>query len=233
MKRVFDLAVSTVSLSLLAIPLALVALLIKLTSPGPVIFRQERSGQNGRPFCLYKFRTMRQAKGAHVTVGGDPRITPLGRVLRRWKIDELPQLWNVLRGDMSIVGPRPEVEKFVRHYTAEQRKILEIKPGLAGFTQLVYPHEAELLRVCPDPEDAYEKELLPKKIAVDLEYEGRRSFWSDLALFAEIILLSLGKSYRIDYAFKILPPPGTDTTCKSHDVDKEMVGLSLGTSSRN
>jgi lipopolysaccharide/colanic/teichoic acid biosynthesis glycosyltransferase len=212
LKRSFDIVVSAGCLILLALPFAVIALAIKLSSAGPVFYRQQRVGRGQQPFCLYKFRTMHvRGDGPLITVEGDPRITWVGRALRRWKLDELPQLWNVLRGDMSIVGPRPEVERLVRYYTPEQRRILEQTPGLAGLSQLVYPHEADVLQGYPNPEEVYRQHLMPKKLAVDLEYERIRTFRSDLLLVAEIMLLSLlGKSYRIDRTFYIpseTPPP--------------------------
>jgi lipopolysaccharide/colanic/teichoic acid biosynthesis glycosyltransferase len=204
MKRLFDIVISATGLALLAVPFAVIALAIKVSSAGTVFYRQKRMGRGGRPFWLYKFRSMRNTKGgAQVTVDGDPRITTVGRVLRRWKLDELPQLYNILRGDMSVVGPRPEVERFVRSYTAEQLLVLEQTPGLAGLAQLVYPHEADLLRGCDDPQEAYVRYLLPKKIAVDLQYEQKRTFWSDMRLLGELALLVLGKSYRTDRNFRI------------------------------
>jgi lipopolysaccharide/colanic/teichoic acid biosynthesis glycosyltransferase len=205
LKRSFDIVVSAVGLILLAFPFAVITLAIKLSSTGPVFYRQQRIGRGGQPFCLYKFRTMRvRGDGPLITVKGDPRITLVGRPLRRWKLDELPQLWNVLRGDMSIIGPRPEVEQLVRYYTLEQRRLLEQTPGLAGLSALVYPHEADVLQGYPNPEEVYRQHLMPKKLTVDLEYERHRTFWSDLLLLAEIILLSLlGKSYRSDRNFYI------------------------------
>jgi lipopolysaccharide/colanic/teichoic acid biosynthesis glycosyltransferase len=204
MKRLFDIVISATGLALSAVPFAVIALAIKISSPGTVFYRQKRMGRGGRPFFLYKFRSMANTeRGAQVTVDGDPRITAVGRVLRRWKLDELPQLYNILRGDMSVVGPRPEVERFVQSYTAEQRLVLEQTPGLAGLAQLVYPHEADLLRGCDDPEEAYMRYLLPKKIAVDLQYEQNRTFWSDMRLLGELALLVLGKSYRTDRNFRI------------------------------
>jgi lipopolysaccharide/colanic/teichoic acid biosynthesis glycosyltransferase len=205
LKRLFDIVVSAVSLLLLAFPFAVIALAIKLCSTGPVFYRQHRIGRGEQPFCLYKFRTMHvRVDGPLITVEGDPRITRAGRALRRWKLDELPQLWNVLRGDMSIIGPRPEVEQLVRYYTLEQRRLLDQTPGLAGLSQLVYPHEADVLQGYPNTEEVYRQHLMPKKLTVDLEYERHRTFWSDLLLLVEIILLSLlGKSYRIDRNFYI------------------------------
>jgi lipopolysaccharide/colanic/teichoic acid biosynthesis glycosyltransferase len=205
-KRVFDILIAASTLLVLAVPLILVCLAIKLFDGGSVFFRQKRIGWGARPFWLYKFRTMKASdSGPLITTEGDSRITPVGRLLRRWKIDELPQLWNILRGDMSIVGPRPEAERFVSHYTPEQRVLLEEIPGLAGMSQLVYPHEAELLRNCENAEDVYVRQLLPKKLAVDLQYKRTRTFWSDMRLLAEIVLLILGKSYRIDRHFRIAP----------------------------
>jgi lipopolysaccharide/colanic/teichoic acid biosynthesis glycosyltransferase len=207
MKRLFDILFSLVGLALLAVPFAVIAPVIKLSSRGPVFYRQQRIGRGGKPFWLYKFRTMyvEAEGGSFITVEGDRRITPVGRVLRRWKFDELPQLWNVLTGDMSVIGPRPEVERYVSHYTPEQRRLLQQTPGLAGVSQLVYPTEANILRHCFNPEEFYIRELMPKKIAVDLEYEVRRTFWSDLRLLLEMVLLVLGKSYRVDQDFCVLP----------------------------
>jgi lipopolysaccharide/colanic/teichoic acid biosynthesis glycosyltransferase len=140
------------------------------------------------------------AGGSLVTTTDDPRVTRIGRVLRRWKLDELPQLWNILRGDMGIVGPRPEAERLVRQYTVEQQRILEITPGLAGMSQLVYPHEAELLRRYADPEKFYVRELMPRKIAVDLEYQRTRTFLSDLGLVGKFLLLIVfGRSRHTDH----------------------------------
>jgi lipopolysaccharide/colanic/teichoic acid biosynthesis glycosyltransferase len=190
MKRLFDILFSLVGLSLLALPFAVIVPAIKLSSRGPVFYRQQRIGRGGKPFWLYKFRTMYVGEGGSlVTIREDPRITPVGRILRRWKLDELPQLWNVLVGDMGIIGPRPEAERLVRQYTPEEHRILDITPGLAGMSQLVYPHEADLLRGCRDPEAVYVKALMPRKIAVDLEYERTRTFLTDLCLLGKLLLL--------------------------------------------
>jgi lipopolysaccharide/colanic/teichoic acid biosynthesis glycosyltransferase len=198
-RRIIDVTLASTALTVLALPLAVCAAVVKLTSRGPVFYRQQRIGRNGRPFCLYKFRTMRDgAGGGQVTVAGDARVTGAGRIMRRLKLDELPQLFNVVAGDMAIIGPRPEVERFVRQYTSEQRQILAFTPGLASMAQLVYPHESDLLRHAVDPEQVYVAELVPKKVAVDLAYEQRRTLWTDLLLAAEIALLVAGRSYRID-----------------------------------
>ena len=146
---------------------------------------------------MYKFRTMRVSPaGPSVTAADDPRVTRVGAVLRRWKLDELPQLWNVLRGDMSLIGPRPEVEKFVRLYTPEQRAILRGRPGLAGMAQIVFRGEAESLRGAGDPDAAYVEQILPRKLAVDLEYERRRTFASDLGLMARLAIMVLCSGRR-------------------------------------
>ena len=195
-RRFFDLAVVIPCIVALVPVFLLVTLVVKLTSQGPVIFRQLRVGRYGQSFVLYKFRTMKIGEeGPLVSPRDDLRITSLGRFLRKWKIDELPQLWNVLRGDMSIVGPRPEVQKFVKTYTPEQQEILKARPGLAGVAQLLFPDETDLLKRHADPEQAYVVELLPNKLALDLQYEQNRTFITDLCLAGEILLLVLtGKS---------------------------------------
>ena len=206
MKRLFDILFSLVGLSLLALPFAVIVPVIKLSSRGPVFYRQQRIGRGGNPFWLYKFRTMYVGEGGSlVTVRGDPRITPVGGILRRWKLDELPQLWNVLVGEMSVIGPRPEVERYVSHYTPEQRRLLAQTPGLAGLSQLVYPTEADMLRHCVNPEEFYIRQLMPKRLAVDLQYQTSRTFWSDLKLLLEMVLLILGRSYRMDRDFSVVP----------------------------
>ena len=210
-RRVFDIVAAGAALALLSVPLALVAVAVKLSSPGPLLFRQERIGRGGRSFRLYKFRTMRDgASGGQVTVAGDARVTAVGALLRRLKLDEVPQLINIIAGDMSIIGPRPEVARFVRQYTDRESPILQFTPGLASRAQLVYPHEGELLSRAADPERMYVAELMPRKIAVDLAYERHRSWWSDLVLAGEILLLVAGKSFRIDHRSSLEPITGPD-----------------------
>ena len=205
-QRSCDIVVSFSAILILALPMAFVMLLIKISDRGPAIFSQQRIGREGKPFWLYKFRTMKvNHNGPSITPDGDPRITSVGRVLRHWKIDELPQLWNILLGDMTIIGPRPEVARFVRTYSPEQRRLLQFTPGLASLSQLVYSHEAEMLQGQQNPEEAYTQQLLPKKIAVDLEYEKRRTVWTDIRLLAEMaVFISFGQSYRTDRNFRIL-----------------------------
>ena len=206
-KRIFDFLAASVGLIFALVPMLAAAILTKATSKGPVLFKQARIGRQGRPFILYKFRTMAEGDGGpSITAAGDSRITSVGAVLRRWKIDELPQLFNVLVGDMGIIGPRPELEKFVRLYTPEQRRVLEQRPGLASMAQLVYPNESEMLETHPDPERAYSEQLVPRKVAADLEYERRRTLLTDLRLIGEIALLVLGRRARVDTGFRLQPP---------------------------
>jgi lipopolysaccharide/colanic/teichoic acid biosynthesis glycosyltransferase len=197
--------VSSIVLLVFLIPGLVLCLLQKVSSPGPIFFLQRRAGLNGAPFWLYKFRTMKVAQAASastVTQKGDSRITPLGHFLRRTKLDELPQFWNVLKGDMSLVGPRPEMEKFVHRYTSEQRGVLRVRPGLAFMAQLVYPHEPDLLEGHPNPEKVYVEELMPAKIHADLRYLERRTFVSDLRMMIEIALLIVGYAPRKDVSFR-------------------------------
>jgi lipopolysaccharide/colanic/teichoic acid biosynthesis glycosyltransferase len=184
---VLDAAVATLLLAALAPALALIAVLVKVTSRGPVLFVQERVGRGGVPFRLLKFRTMASdapRRGPALTVGGDPRITRIGRMLRRWKLDELPQLANVLRGDMSLVGPRPEVPCYVARYTAAQRRVLAVRPGITDPASLSYVDESQLLATFDDPERGYVDVVLPRKLSLSLAYLDHRTLRSDLALLA-------------------------------------------------
>lgn len=179
-RRVLDMTLAAVALLVLAIPMAAIALLVRCTSPGPVLFRQQRVGRGGSLFDLMKFRTMRTgASGPGVTAGSDNRITPIGAHLRHWKLDELPQFVNVLLGDMGIVGPRPEIPGYVRFYTEAERGVLEVLPGLTGPSQLLFRHEETLLMEPADPEAFYIETLLPMKLATDLYYVQRRRLSDD------------------------------------------------------
>lgn len=189
-KRLFDLTLAALGLVVLAPLLLLIGLLIRLDSPGPALFRQERVGRGGRPFTILKFRTMRtdaERTGAQVTVGGDARITRLGRVLRAAKLDELPQLVNVLRGDMSFVGPRPEVPRYVALYTPEQREVLRVRPGITDLASIEFRDENELLRGHADPERAYVEQILPRKLELNRAYLERSSVAYDLVLILRTI----------------------------------------------
>src|SRR5690606_14762041 len=192
MKRLLDIAASALGLLVLSPVLLAVAALIKATSRGPVLFLQKRVGRDFQPFHIYKFRTMvadAPARGPSLTEGeSDPRITRVGRVLRKLKLDELPQLVNVLRGEMSLVGPRPEVPKYVELFRGDYADILRIRPGITDLASLKYRDEAALLGQADDPESLYVSEILPDKIALAREYLARSSFWFDLGLIAKTVL---------------------------------------------
>jgi lipopolysaccharide/colanic/teichoic acid biosynthesis glycosyltransferase len=184
-KRIFDVIVAAGGLLLLTPLLLLVSLLIKLDSPGPVFFTQERMGRKFRSFRIYKFRTMvpdAPRLGGKITAGADPRITRIGRYLRWTKVDELPQLLNVLKGDMSVVGPRPEVRQYVELFRSDYEEILQVSPGITDLASVHYRHEAELLGGAENPEDRYVKEILPEKIKLAKEYLHRSSFFFDIVV---------------------------------------------------
>lgn len=182
-KRAMDVVASAAALVALAPVVAVLALAVKLDSPGPVLFRQERVGRGRRPFTILKFRTMRTGTtGPLVTAARDARVTRLGRILRRTKLDELPQLWNVLKGDMSLVGPRPEVERYVSLYPEAYERILKVRPGLTDFAALEYRDEELRLQASSDPEATYAAVVLPAKIALYHRYLDEMSAATDLAL---------------------------------------------------
>ena len=185
-KRLFDLVVAALGLLLLSPLLLAVALLIRLDSPGPALYRQERVGRYGKPFRIHKFRTMNASGpgGAmQITIGADPRITRAGQLLRRTKLDELPQLWDVLVGDMSLVGPRPEVPKYVAFYPEALRdKVLSVRPGITDRASIEYREESELLARAADPERTYIDVVMPAKLRYAVDYVDRRSMWTDLCL---------------------------------------------------
>jgi len=188
--RIFDILASFIGLLLLSPLFALVALALKLDSAGPVFYRAQRVGRNGVPFRLYKFRSMvvdADKRGPGITATGDARITRVGRFLRRTKIDELPQLINVLKGEMSLVGPRPEDPRYVALYTPEQRRVLAVRPGITSAASLAYRHEEELL-VGEDWETFYRTRVLPDKLAIDLAYLQQRSFATDLKLILDTLV---------------------------------------------
>jgi FlaA1/EpsC-like NDP-sugar epimerase/lipopolysaccharide/colanic/teichoic acid biosynthesis glycosyltransferase len=186
-RRTLDVSVSALALLALAPALAVIALLVRLADGGPALFRQERIGRGGRPFRMLKFRSMRvdaERHGGLLTADGDERVTPVGRVLRRSKLDELPQLWNVLRGEMALVGPRPEVARYVARYDDAQRALLERRPGITDPASLAYIDESVQLAAAADPERHYVETLLPAKLAMNLDYAARATVWSDVALLA-------------------------------------------------
>ena len=184
-KRTFDLFFSIPGIIILSPLLLIVALAVRLDSPGPVIFRSRRVGRFGKEFVLLKFRTMTKdapLKGPTITIGNDPRITRLGAFLRRSKIDELPQLLNVIKGEMGLVGPRPEVPEYVRLYTPEQSAVLNLVPGITDPASIKYAQESELLGASESPETSYVQHVMPDKILMNLEYAGRASAWTDFLL---------------------------------------------------
>ena len=188
--RAFDLIAASIGLIILAPAFILIALVVRLTSPGPALFRQERVGRGGRPFSIFKFRTMRsdaELVGGQLTVGGDPRITPVGAFLRRHKIDELPQLINVVRGEMGLVGPRPEVPRYVAHYDDRQRRVLQVRPGITDPASVAFKNESAMLEAATDPEAAYVNELMPAKLDMNLAYMERRSVWTDLVVVLQTL----------------------------------------------
>lgn len=185
-KRCFDLWFTIPGLLILSPVLLLIAVWIRLDSKGPVFFRQERVGLDGMPFFIFKFRTMcvdAPLRGSQITVGADPRVTVSGRFLRRYKLDELPQLFNVLIGEMSLVGPRPEVPRYVMEYgDAEKKIILSVLPGITDNASILYRHENEVLARAVDPERAYIEEVLPIKIRCYVQYVKERNLWMDFTI---------------------------------------------------
>jgi lipopolysaccharide/colanic/teichoic acid biosynthesis glycosyltransferase len=183
-KRLFDIVGASVALLLLWPLLLAVALWIKLDSPGPVFFRQERVGRHGVPFRIHKFRTMvidAPARGLQITVGADPRITRAGAFLRRTRIDELPQFIDVLQGTMSLVGPRPEVPRYVALYpSALRERALAVRPGITDPSSIEFIAEAERLARAADPEREYVEVILPQKVRAAAEYAEQATLWSDL-----------------------------------------------------
>lgn len=185
MKRLFDIIVSALVLVVFFPFGVLIALAIKLDSKGPVFYRQQRVGLNGRLFALLKFRTMKvnADKLGKLTVGmRDPRITRVGYFLRKTKLDEFTQFWNVLVGDMSIVGPRPEVQEYVDLYTLEQRRILDVRPGITDYASIEYFHENDLLGQSDDPKRTYIEEIMPAKLALNQKYLSNPSLSHDLKI---------------------------------------------------
>lgn len=188
-KRLFDIMASFAGLIILSPVFLVIAVLIKIRMPGPVLFRQLRVGRYGQLFTLVKFRTMTvQHGGSSITLQGESRITPLGRVLRKYKLDELPELWNVLTGEMSFVGPRPDVPGYADQLTGETRKILTLRPGITGPASLKYRNEEELLARQPDPVQYNDEVIFPDKVRINLEYLKNRSFRLDLIIIFNTIL---------------------------------------------
>jgi lipopolysaccharide/colanic/teichoic acid biosynthesis glycosyltransferase len=192
-KRFLDIVISTYGLIILSPFFLLIAVLIKFYSPGPVFYKATRVGRKGQTFKLYKFRSMvvnADKNGPAVTHAGDNRITPIGKFLRKTKLDELPQLFNVMKGDMSLVGPRPEDPHYVALYTPEQQKILYIRPGITGAASVVFRNEEQMLKG-DDWEKQYVEEVLPTKLAVDLEYAKKPTVLKDLSILVKTVQVLL------------------------------------------
>ena len=183
MKRGFDLMASVALGAILGLPLLLVAIALRVRQGRGIVFRQQRMGQHGRPFDILKFRTMRpqQEGDSAITAGeGDHRVTAIGAVLRRYRIDEWPQLWNVANGAMSLVGPRPEVPEFVDLSAPEWQLILQVRPGITGPDALAFKDEGDILGAAADPKACYRQDILPQKMAIQARYAKERSFGGDL-----------------------------------------------------
>ncbi len=193
LKWIFDRVMAAAGLLALWPVLAVVAVLIKVRMPGgPVIFRQRRVGRGGRLFTMYKFRSMTVGHGgSSVSVAGESRITPLGHVLRRYKLDELPELWNVLIGDMSLVGPRPDVPGYADRLTGEDRDVLRLRPGITGPASLKYANEEEILALVDDPQRYNDEVIFPDKVRINLQYYRSHSLAGDIKL----ILATIFRSY--------------------------------------
>jgi lipopolysaccharide/colanic/teichoic acid biosynthesis glycosyltransferase len=188
-KRCFDVVASSVGLVLLSPLLFTIGILVKASSPGPALFRQERIGRGRTPFTLFKFRTMvLSAGGSQITAAGDKRITPVGRILRKYKLDELPQLMNVLIGEMSIVGPRPEVRRYVERFESDYARILRVRPGLTDYAAIEFRDEEAILASAADPERAYIETVLPEKIRLYDEYLKHMSLATDLNVVARTLI---------------------------------------------
>lgn len=185
LKRLFDIIASACGLIVLSPLFLILAIWIKVDSEGPVFYKQLRVGRNNRDFLLYKFRSMRVGsdKQGLITVGGrDSRITRSGYLIRKYKLDEFPQLINVFVGDMSLVGPRPEVRKYVDMYTPEQMQVLTVRPGITDLASIRYRNENELLEQAADPDSYYEQVIMQDKLRINLEYVANHSFWNDIKL---------------------------------------------------
>ena len=214
MKRALDVTAAAIGLLCLSPLFLIVAILIKLTSPGPVIFRQERIGRGFRPFRICKFRTMVQdapQQGSPLTCGEDRRITRIGRILRKFKIDELPQLYNVLRGDMSLVGPRPELPRYVEMFRDDYAEILRLRPGITDLASLAYYDEAAILGRAADPQAEYVSRIMPEKIRLARQYVERSSCSVDAA----IILTTLFRICRLGVTL-----PGAGARAKATATNK-------------
>lgn len=189
-KRTLDVVFGAFAIFILSPLFLWLALRIHSYDRGPVLYRAKRVGVRGKPFTMYKFRSMvsgAEKRGASSTADDDPRITPVGNLLRKYKLDELPQLFNVVKGDMSFVGPRPQVQWAVDLYTPEQRRVLAVRPGITDYSSLHFPNEGEILKGSRDPDRDYMEKIHPKKMTLSLRYVEERSMWVDLKLMAQTV----------------------------------------------
>lgn len=189
-KRLFDLLIAVLALIILSVFFLFIAIAVKLSGPGPVFYIQRRVGLSGKEFTIYKFRTMHvnAEKAGLLTVGGrDKRITTIGYFLRKFKLDELPQLFNVIKGDMSLVGPRPEVKKYVDLYNASQREVLNVRPGITDYASMIYSNENELLAKTSDPEHEYIHTIMPAKLELNLKYIREKNLIVDIKILAQTV----------------------------------------------
>lgn len=203
LKYIFDRSVSFIGLLLLWPVVMVVCVLIKIKMPGgPVFFTQKRIGRNGRPFTMYKFRTMINSTNhtwSSVSVAGESRITPFGAVLRKYKIDELPELWNVLIGDMSFVGPRPDVPGYADSLEGDDKEVLKLRPGITGPASLKYRNEEELLASVDNPQEYNDTVIFPDKVRINRYYLHHYSFWMDIKMIFATIL-----GFRIEYGGELI-----------------------------
>lgn len=194
-KRLLDLSLASLALVILIPLMCIIAIWVRIDSPGPALFRQERVGKGGRTFAMLKFRSMRTdapRSGPALTIGDDPRITRVGRIIRRYKLDELPQLLNVLKGDMSLVGPRPEVPQYVALYPSEARRtVLSVRPGITDPASIQFVNESELLATAADAEAMYREVILPQKLRMYCEYIAGQSVVGDLKVVLRTVVAAL------------------------------------------
>ena len=196
-KRIFDIIVSLIGLIVLSPLFIIIAIAIALESKGGVFYKQIRVGKDGKPFKLLKFRSMyvgADKKGLLTVSGRDPRITRVGYFIRKFKLDELPQLINVLKGDMSLVGPRPEVPKYVELYTDEQKEVLSVRPGITDPASIKFRNENDLLAQADDPEKFYIEKIMPEKIKISIDYIRKRNFFTDLGIIFKTVFSIFGKN---------------------------------------
>jgi lipopolysaccharide/colanic/teichoic acid biosynthesis glycosyltransferase len=198
-KRSFDVVVSFFGIVILVLPFLAITLVVKLTSPGPVLFRQKRVGRNGKYFTVIKLRTMdsKSEDLGSITTALDARITPVGRIFRKYKIDELPQLWNVFIGKMSFVGPRPDVPGYADRLQGRESSILEIRPGITGPASLYFKNEEELLAAETNPRQYNDTVIWPKKVALNLEYIEKWNFWRDIGYIVITVLPTLDRVFKL------------------------------------